>query len=327
MTTNPSPGIPLIGILTPVFNEEDNLETYVAEVKRVLLDQTEFDVRVILVDDGSTDASWKMIEKLADEDSRFRGIRLSRNFGSHVALSAGLMNLDEAFDACATLACDLQDPPELIVEFVRQWRAGADIVWGERHLRRDARWRVATSRLFHAALGRWAMPKGSRFTTGSFLLMDRRVIRAVQEMPEHNRITFALVGWTGFDQVRVEYDRRERRAGKSGWNFSLMVKTMYDAFVGFSTLPIRLMKRAALTAFSTAVGLTIYLLVVAVKGAKVPGWTSQMLVLSVFFAVQFSLMAIMGEYLYRIYSEAVRRPLYFVAADTAARSVLDDRGR
>ncbi len=309
---------PVVEVVTPVFNEVENLDDYAAAVRQTLLEAPDVTFRVLLVDDGSTDGSWAVIERIAAEDPRFRGVRLSRNFGSHTALTAGLAHVSDDADATATLACDLQDPPETVLEFVHAWMAGADIVWGERRSREDSRWKVLTSRAFNRALERHAMPAGSKFTTGSFLLMDRRVLDCYRQFAEHNRITFALVAWTGFEQVRVPYDRRARVKGTSGWSFAKMVKAMYDAFIGLSTLPIRLMKWAAASAFLISLLLVVYLLVVAAVGTRAPGWASQMIVTSGFFAVQFSLMAIVGEYLNRIYTESMRRPLYFVSADTLA---------
>lgn len=307
---------PIVQIVTPVFNEEENLEDYAAAVRRVLFVAPDVQFKVLLVDDGSSDTSWSIIERLADEDERFRGLRLSRNFGSHTALTSGFGHVDADADAAGTLACDLQDPPEVLLEFVQRWYDGADIVWGERRSREDSTWKVLTSRSFNRALQRHAMPSGSKFTTGSFLLMDRRVLDCYQEFREHNRITFALVAWTGFDQERVPYDRRARMKGTSGWNFGKMLKAMYDAFIGMSTLPIRLMKIAAGSAFLLSLLMVVYLLVVALSGTRAPGWASEMILLSAFFAVQFSLMVIVGEYLNRIYTESMRRPLYFVSADT-----------
>ncbi|WP_148574248.1 glycosyltransferase family 2 protein [Nocardioides caldifontis] len=310
---------PKVLVVTPVFNEEENLPDYAETVGRVLLDAPGLDVRVLLVDDGSSDSSWQVIEQLAAQDDRIRGLRLSRNFGSHVALSAGFAHADPDCDAVATLACDLQDPPEVVLEFVERWRDGADIVWGERRTRQDSAWKVWTSRVFNRALERHAMPRGSLFTTGSFLLVDRAVLECFNQFREHNRITFALVAWTGFDQVRVPYDRAARTKGASGWTFAKMMKAMYDAFIGLSTLPLRVMKVAAVGAFLVSLLLALYVLgVVSLQGSQVPGWASQVILVSVFFGVQFSLMAIVGEYLHRIYIESMRRPLYFVSRDTSA---------
>lgn len=306
--------------MTPVFNEEDTLERYVEEVTEILLDRSDMNCRVLFVDDGSTDDTWRLVEHISRDDPRFQGVRLSRNFGPHIALSAGLEQVSDDADAVATLACDLQDPPDTVIDFVKEWRDGADIVWGVRENRDDEGWRIAASRLFEFLLRRHAMPPGSKFTTGSFLLMDRKVLECFLQFRERNRITFALVAWTGFDQVRVPYHRRSRTAGESGWTFTRMVSAMYDAFTGFSTLPIRLMTIAALVAFAVGVLVSGYLVAVAALGNPVPGWTSQMLLLSVFFSVQFSLMAILGEYLHRIYAEVVGRPLFFISERTTAKN-------
>lgn len=304
-------------VITPVFNEEDALPPYVEAVRNALLTRTDIAFDVLFVDDGSTDRSWELIERTCAADTRFRGLRLSRNFGAHIALCAGF---DAAqADAVAILACDLQDPPGTVLEFVNKWKAGADIVWGHRRERDDLLWRRLVSRLFGAAIRRYAMPRGSRFTTGSFLLADRKVVEAVQRMREHSRITFALVAWTGFRQEIVQYDRQRRRAGKSGWTFWRMVLAMYDAFVGFSVLPIRLTTALGIAISLLNVPLAIFLLANWWTGNPLPGYTPVMLVLTVFFGMQFLLMGLIGEYLYRIYLEAMQRPLYFVADRCGAR--------
>lgn len=321
----PRPDRPKLTVVTPVFNEAGNLDRYADEVSATLLVRDDMDTRVLFVDDGSADDSWARIEQIAARDARFSGIRLSRNFGSHIALGAGFAGVPDDTDAVATLACDLQDPPTTVLEFVDAWRGGADIVWGARRERGDERWRVWASNMFTRLLRTHAMPRGSLFTTGSFLLMDRTVLQCVQRFKEHNRITFALVAWTGFEQAQVPYDRRQRVAGRSGWSFGRMVRTMYDAFVGFSTLPTRVITTAAFVAFLIAAALVGYLLVIALLGSPVPGWTSQMLLLSGFFGVQFSLTAIMGEYLHRIHAEVLHRPLYFVSDSTGPSPTGPDR--
>jgi dolichol-phosphate mannosyltransferase len=170
------------------------------------------------------------------------------------------------------------------------------------------------------------MPRGSRFTVGSFLLVDRRVADCFRQFQEHNRVTFALVAWTGFTQDVVLYDRRERRTGRSGWTWRRMVKTMYDTFIGFSFLPIRLMTLSGVLLSLLTVPFAVYLLLVYATGQPLPGWTSVMLALTLFFGIQFLLMGIVGEYLYRIYAEVVRRPLYFVSDATAERPAFERAG-
>ena len=297
-----------------MFNEEAGLDAYAREVTTVLLDDIDFEFHVLFIDDGSSDGSWAAIERLSAGDGRFQGMRLSRNYGAHVALSAGFAQATG--DAVATLACDLQDPPGTVLEFAHRWRAGAQIVWGHRRSRADAWWRAATSRAFEWLIRRYAMPAGSRFTVGSFLLVDRRVADCFRQFHEHNRVTFALVAWTGFSQAVIEYDRRERRTGVSGWTWRRMLTTMYDTFIGFSFLPIRLMTLTGMLLSLLTLLFAAYLIGGYFTGQTLPGWTSVMLALTLFFGIQFLLMGVVGEYLYRIYSEVVGRPLYFVSDRT-----------
>jgi dolichol-phosphate mannosyltransferase len=309
---------PLILILTPVFNETAGLDAYEHEVRGTLLSRTDCRIQVLFIDDGSTDDSWEKICGIAARDSRFRGIRLSRNYGSHIALSAGFSQMGDA-DAVATLACDLQDPPEIVSRFIDVWKDGADIVWGKRTTRDEAWVRIWTSRTFERLIRRYAMPRRSRFTTGSFLLADRRVAECFAQFQEHNRVTFALVAWTGFSQSVVEYERGRRRTGSSGWTYGRMVKTMYDTFIGFSQTPIRVMTVAGAVVSLLTIPMAGYIIYHRLAGHPILGWTSTVLPLTLFFGLQFLMMGVVGEYLYRIYAEVVRRPLYFISASTNAR--------
>jgi glycosyltransferase involved in cell wall biosynthesis len=306
---------PIIQILTPLYNEEKCFNIYVEAVERVLLSRLDVEYRCLLVDDGSTDGTWELIEQQCRASSRFRGLRLSRNFGAHAAETAGLDLCDS--DAVAILPADLQDPPEAIPSFVEAWRQGADVVFGRRRMREDSRWRILTSKVFEALLRRFAMPKGSQFATGGFLLMDRKVVECVREMREANRLIFGLVAWTGFQQAVVEYDRQRRVAGRSAWSIGRMVKSMYDGLIGFSaTIPRAV---TLLGAFFSILGfiLALYFLLNAIFSEPMPGWSTIMVVLCFFFGIVFMILGAICEYLLRIYVESMRRPLYFIAADTA----------
>jgi glycosyltransferase involved in cell wall biosynthesis len=310
---------PVVLVLTPVYNEGAGLEAYETAVTRTLLSRSDCDVRVLFIDDGSSDDSWQKICAIAARDQRFRGIRLSRNQGSHIALTAGFANVGDA-DAVATLACDLQDPPEVVMQFIDAWKRGADIVWGKRTSRDEALLRIYTSRAFESLIRRYAMPPGSHFTTGSFLLVDRKVADCFAQFQERNRVTFALVAWTGFSETIVEYERHRRRTGRSGWTYGRMIKTMYDTFIGFSQTPIRVMTVAGGAVSLLTIPMAGYLLYHRIVGHPILGWTSTMLPMTLFFGLQFLMMGIVGEYLYRIYTEVVRRPLYFVSDTTWAES-------
>jgi len=311
-------GPPTVLILTPVYNETAGLDAYERAVRDTLLARTDCSVHVLFIDDGSTDDSWEKIRAIAARDGRFRGIRLSRNYGSHIALSAGFANIGDA-DAVATLASDLQDPPEVVSQFIDAWQRGSDIVWGKRTTRDESWLRVVTSRMFERLIRRHAMPRRSKFTTGSFLLVDRKVAECFANFHEHNRVTFALVAWTGFSEGVVEYERRRRQTGKSGWTYGRMVKTMYDTFIGFSQTPIRVMTIMGALVSLLTLPMAGYIVYHRLAGHPILGWTSIMLPLTLFFGLQFLMMGIVGEYLYRIYAEVVRRPLYFISATTDAR--------
>jgi dolichol-phosphate mannosyltransferase len=307
-------GRPRVTIVTPVFNEQESLAAYEERVRSTLLDLPGYDVSIVLVDDGSSDRSWEMIADMCRRDARIRGLRLSRNFGSHAALAAGLHHATG--DAIAILACDLQDPPEVVLQFLDQWRAGFQIVWGRRRTRADSGWRIWASKSFDFLTRRYAMPAGSKYTTGSFLLMDRRVLECYRQFHERRRVTFALVAWTGFRQAVVDYDRQARQQGQSAWKLKHLVAAAYDTFLGFSKVPFGFMTAIGAGMFCLSIPVCCYLLWCYVVGNPQPGWTSLMMALVMFFGLQFMFMSVLGEYLSRIYCEAVGRPIYFVGQDT-----------
>lgn len=302
---------PRITLITPVFNEEAGLRRYADTVTRVLFARNDASFEVLFIDDGSSDCSWDLLTGICRHDPRFRALRLSRNFGAHAAIAAGFHHTDA--DAAAILACDLQDPPEVIIEFVERWRQGAKIVFGHRRSREDSWWRSLLSRGFNQLLARHALPRGSQFASGSFLLCDRQVVECYRQMPEHNVITFASVAWTGFRQARVDYDRVRRTSGKSGWSTSRLFSALYDVFISYSRLPIRIFVFLSVSSMLFALGLSLFaVLNYFLKLHAQPGWTSLAVLTSFLLGLQFFLLGILGEYLHRIHAEVMRRPRYFV---------------
>jgi glycosyltransferase involved in cell wall biosynthesis len=303
-------------VVTPVYNEESTLNSYVEQVSRVLLSRSDVDICILFVDDGSSDGSWDLIQRATD-NGRFASIRLSRNFGPHVALAAGFDHIPADAHAIATLAVDLQDPPETILEFIDEWRKGADIVWGSRRSRADHGLRRTASRVFEIVLRWYAMPADSKFQTGSFFLIDRAVLDCVRLMREHGRVTFALVAWTGFNQTVVAYDRRQRKAGRSGWTPAQMLSTAYDVLIGFSPLPAKLFTRLGIILLFGSILTLIYLVITWLSRDVQPGWTGLMATMILCFGLLFVMLGISFEYLYRIFIETKGRPLYFVSQRSA----------
>jgi len=307
------PACPVLVVVTPVYNEAGILLTYARAVKQVLFECPDITARVVFVDDGSVDESWKIIRQLVQSDNRFSAIRLSRNFGAHIAIAAGFDHVREDADLIATLACDLQDPPEVILSFLTEWRNGANIVWGARQSRSDARWRALASNLMETLLRRFAMPRNSRFQTGSFFLIERIVLDSIRQFREHSRVTFALVALAGFDQSVISYERKVRADGRSGWTLGQLLNTAYDAFIGFSPVPAKVLTIFGLAMLLASLLGVIYLVLTWLLQDVQVGWTGVMATMTLCFGLLFMMIGVAFEYLYRIFVETKDRPLYFVA--------------
>jgi len=302
---------PLIAIVVPVHNEKDNLAAFHEAVSVVMHQLGEFDWEFVFVDDGSTDESFDILTTLRDLDKRVTAIRFPRNFGSHVAIAAGIDY--SKGDAAVIMAADLQDPPALIKEFVARWRAGFDVVWGARSGRDDGKLRGWAMNRFYSLVRQIAIPNYPKGGTGSFCLITKPVMDAFRQMNERNRLTFGLIAWAGFRETQVPYHRPRRLVGSSSWTMGKMLKAAVDTFVSFSFLPIR-----AISYFGLIVSLLSFLFGFYVLinklffGAHVEGWTSVMLTVLVLGGVQLVMIGVLGEYLWRALDEARARPLYII---------------
>ena len=302
---------PVIAIVVPVHNEEDNLARFREEVSVVMRQLGDYDWEFVFVDDGSTDGSFDVLRTLRDLDERVTAIRFPRNFGSHVAIAAGIDCAKG--DAAVIMAADLQDPPALITEFVKRWREGFDVVWGARSGRDDGKMRAWAMNRFYSLVRRIAIPSYPKGGTGSFCLITKPVMDAFRQMNERNRLTFGLIAWAGFRETQVPYHRPRRLVGSSSWTMGKMLKAAVDTFVSFSFLPIR-----AISYFGLLVSLLSFLfgfyvlLNKLVYGARVEGWTSVMLAVLLLGGVQLVMIGVLGEYLWRTLDEARARPLYII---------------
>ncbi len=304
----------LLTILIPAFNEEQNIPLVHQEVAR-LADQLQADfglaTEVLFVDDGSTDRTFELISSLADQDSRCRGLRLSRNFGSHAAIAAGLNHA--AGDAAVILAADLQDPPHIVHEFVRLWLDGFHVVWGVRETRDDPLARRMFARIFYGLIRSLALPQYPKSGTGSFCLLDRCVIDALKQFPERNRVTFGLVYWAGFRQVSVSYRRQRRQAGRSKWNTARMITAALDVLLSFSYQPVRIISYLGIL-----ISLGTFLMGMAIvglwlfRGIQTPGWASTITVVLFLGGVQLMVLGVLGEYIWRISEDSKARPIYLI---------------
>jgi dolichol-phosphate mannosyltransferase len=300
-----------LSIVVPCFNEEACLpelhERLTAAARRAAKD----DYELVLVNDGSRDGSWPIMQRMAADDDHVVAVNLSRNHGHQLALTAGL-DLCSG-DTILIIDADLQDPPELLPEMLKAMRAeGADVVYGVRRSRSgETAFKRATAHGFYRILSR-ATEVNIPLDAGDFRLMSRRALDALLAMPEQARFIRGMVAWIGFRQLPFPYDRQERFAGATKYPLAKMVRFALDALTGFSSAPLKLASHAGLALSVGSLLLILYIAYAWLAGQSIQGWTSLMLVVVVLGAVQMFVLALMGEYIGRLYNEAKRRPLYIV---------------
>ncbi len=321
----------LLSVVVPCFNEEAVIrETHrglVAALEKV----PELDFELIYVDDGSRDATLKLLRGLQRRDERVRVLALSRNFGQQIAVTAGLQCAEG--DAVVIIDSDLQDPPAVILEMLEHWREGVDVAYGLRTEREgETTFKRWTASAFYRLINRIA-DVAIPVDTGDFRLMDRKVVNAFLAMPERDRLMRGMVAWTGFRQEPVPYRRAVRTAGETKYSFRKMLRLAIDGILSFSMVPLRLATYGgfctsglALLGIAYALGLRIFF------DIWITGWTLLFIAIVFFGGVQLVFIGIMGEYLGRIYGEVKRRPLYLIKerlgfAATDQKGNITERGR
>lgn len=304
---------PRLSIVAPCHNEEACLDVLYKRVIVAARAAVGDDFEIVLIDDGSADRTWDVICGLTERDGRVLGLRLSRNHGHQLALSAGLDlcrgNLILIIDA------DLQDPPELLGPMMETMVAQlADVVYAQRAERRGETWiKRATAQAFYRLLSLASDGTPIPLDTGDFRLMSRRALDVLCAMPERARFIRGMVAWIGFKQVPHRYERDERLAGKTSYPFFKMLRLASDALTGFSSAPLRLAGYAGLL-FTLLAGMLIMYSVTQWFGGKtIPGWTSLIVVVLVIGSVQMFVLGLMGEYIGRLYNQSKNRPLYIVS--------------
>ncbi len=301
-----------LSVVVPCFDEQDCLPELHRRVSVIASAQVGTSYELILVNDGSKDASWQVMQKIAAEDAHVVAVNLSRNHGHQLALTAGLDISSGAY--ILILDADLQDPPELLSNMMAEMATQkADVVYAVRRQRAgESAAKRATASLFYRILARLT-ETNIPLDTGDFRLMTRRALDALLAMPEQARFIRGMVAWVGFKQVPIGYDRAERLAGETKYPLSKMLRLAFDAITGFSTAPLRLASHFGMALVGVSLLILAYILIGWLRGDTVPGWTSLMLVVVMLGAAQMFVLGMIGEYLGRLYMEAKRRPLYLVA--------------
>jgi dolichol-phosphate mannosyltransferase len=301
-----------VSIVAPCFNEDETIDAFYRRATAAAVAVVAEDFEIVLVDDGSTDRSWQLISELAARDPRVVGVRLRRNYGHQMAVMAGLQAARG--DRVLLIDADLQDPPELLADMMKMMDGGAEVVYGKRAERAgETMFKRATAAAFYRVL-RALSSVDIPVDSGDFRLMNRRVVDIFLSMPEQHRYTRGLVSWIGGSQVPISYARDPRFAGETKYPLSKMVRFAVDALTSFSIKPLRLATWTGfLTAFG-ALGLMAYSSVRWAMGEVVDGWTSLIMTVAAFSAVQLIVLGILGEYVGRLVLESKHRPLFVVDA-------------
>ena len=300
-----------LSIVAPCYNEADVLQEFYRRLRQVCDSISCNSYEIVLVDDGSRDITWQIMCGIARIDSHVVAIRLSRNHGHQLALTAGLRYCSG--QRVLVIDADLQDPPELLPAMTRLMdETDADVVYGQRRVREgETRFKTLTAAIFYRLLHRLTdvqIPED----TGDFRLISRRAVEILNNMPEHYRFIRGMVSWIGLKQVPIRYDREARFAGQTKYPVSKMIRFAVDAVTGFSILPLRVASFLGVTVGLIGLLLLAYTLGSWVSGRAVEGWTSLSSIFLIVSSAQLLVLGCIGEYLGRLYIETKNRPLFIV---------------
>lgn len=299
-----------ISVIIPVFNEEANLTILHERLTKVLVEITQ-SYELIFVDDGSIDASLDKIIQLSEEDSNVYYLHLSRNFGHQLAVSAG-MEFSKA-KATVIIDSDLQDPPELIAKLYGEYKKGFDVVYAKRQNREgETFFKKLTAKMFYRLMKRLSSVE-IPLDAGDFRLIDKKVVKAINRMPEKNKFIRGQIAWLGFKHSYVAYDRPAREHGKTGYTYGKMLRLAFDAITGFSNKPLLFVSRLGLIMSLVSFLIILYaVFAYFVLEQTITGWTSLIVTSTFIGGIQLLSIGVIGEYISRISANTQNRPLYII---------------
>lgn len=314
--------VPIIYIVVPCYNEEEVLPLTAEFLGRKMDDllrkqQIHPESRVLLVDDGSKDKTWKMIENLHEKDERFDGVKLSRNRGHQNALLAGLFEAARSHcDAAISMDADLQDDVDACDAMIERYKAGCDVVYGvRRHRTTDTRFKRATAQGFYKVMN--ALGANTVYNHADYRLMSHRALEGLKEFSEVNLFLRGIVPMIGYPSDVVYYDRKERAAGESKYPLGKMISFAIEGITSLSTKPIRMITFMGIASFFVSIGFLIWAVVDFLRGNTIIGWASIMVSLWFVGGLLLLSMGIVGEYVGKIYLESKHRPRYIIETRTS----------
>lgn len=301
----------LISVVVPMYFEEQVVEECYNRLT-VMAVKNNLNYELVFVDDGSRDKTPELLETIAKGDLRVKVVRLSRNFGHQAAVTAGIDNASG--DCIVIIDADLQDPPEIIPEMVKLWLEGYEVVYGKRKSREGENlFKLITAKIYYRVLDKMCSVK-IPLDTGDFRLIDRKVAEALKNMHEHNRFLRGMCSWAGFKQIPIEYERKERFAGKTKYPVRKMFKLALDGIASFSTKPLKFIEYIGAIFILTALLLLLQYIISTFSDYDVSSKSLKIVFIATILmgGIQLLSIGIIGEYIARIYEESKGRPLYIV---------------
>ncbi|MDO4966374.1 MAG: glycosyltransferase family 2 protein [Lachnospiraceae bacterium] len=299
-----------ISIIIPVYYNEENLYPLYDSLREKLIDVVDYDYEILMVNDGSGDKSWEIIEDLSSKDPHIIGINLSRNFGSHAAILCGLSN--STGDCAVVKAADLQEPTEMIIEMVNEWQNGNNVVLATREGRNESLSKIAFANLYYSIIRKFALPNMPKAGFDIYLI-DRKVIEVLDMLDERNSALTCQILWSGFKTKEIKYTRQARTAGKSRWTLQKKIRLVMDTLFSFSAVPISIVSTVGVCSFLGAIIWGIVETILKIMGAiEVEGWTTLFIFNLGSFGITMLTLGIIGEYLWRTFDASRNRPPYII---------------
>lgn len=299
-----------VSIIIPIYNNENNIKPLYEDIKKKFIEKIDFGYELVMVNDGSKDESYEAVLALAKTDPNIQAISLSRNFGSHAAMLCGL---HQCTGDCAIIkAADLQEPTEILLEMVNEWKKGNNVVLAVRKSRPEKKASVVFSDLYYWMVRKTSLPNMPKKGFDVYLA-DRKVINVLTAIDEKNSALTGQLLWSGFRTSFVYYDRQEREIGKSQWTFKKKLRLVMDSLFSFSTMPIKFVTTVGVSSFIGAVIWSLITIFNKIAGnIEVAGWT-MLFIFSLFsFGMLMITLGILGEYLWRIFDASRDRPAYII---------------
>ena len=301
-----------VSVIVPMYYEEEVVNECYKRIKNVLTTLENYEHEIIFVDDGSKDKTLQLLEETSSDDENVKVISFSRNFGHQAAVTAGLKYASG--DLVLIIDSDMQDPPELLVDMIKLWEEGNEVIYAKRKVRKgESKFKLFTAKMFYEILNGLSdvdIPKD----TGDFRLVDKSVVDIINSMPEHNKFLRGLFSWVGFKQKAIEYERQERFAGKTKYPLKKMLKLAADGIISFSTKPLKLIGGIGIISIFISFIILIYAILSYIFewNDLTAGWTSLMVAITFFAGVQLVSIWMISEYIARIYDDTKNRPEYII---------------